>query len=1049
MANKEIELLDHNGKTDSGVMNPFPGLRPFTINESHLFFGREGQIDEVVSKLSRNRFAAIVGVSGSGKSSLMYCGLIPKLHGGLFVGANSDWEVIITRPGSSPMQNLADSLNAAEANFSNGLEENKAFKRIFTQSILKSSSLGLIDAIKQLIPLNRNIFLLIDQFEELFRYKNSEGSHTAMNEVAGYVNLLIESIRQNEVPLYIALTIRSDFTGNFAQFPELTKMINKSHYLIPQMNREQRKAAIEGPVAVGGGKITPRLIRQVLNDIGDNQDQLPIMQHALMRTWSHWSETKNTEEPIDIKHYYAIGTVEGALSEHANEAYDELSESQKDICEVLFKTITEKGNDESGVRSPTRLDVIAAIGGFKVEDVQEVIEHFRKPERSLLMPPVGVSLEPRSIIDVSHESLIRIWTRLRRWVEEEYEAVQMYLRLCEAAEKYQAGLTTLWRPPDLQLALDWKQKQKPTLVWAQQYDPAFERAMVFLKSSEEAHELEQKNKEALQQRRLRTSKIVALIFGIVMIFSFLLMIYGFSKKLEADEGRAEIIRQNNELQLQNAKIIEQRNESDSLRQLEKEARDLAEQRKDEAERERHNAQESALLAREQANIAEERRQEADSARIYAESQEQKAKESEQEAKEQRAIAEDNSNEAYRLRILSIAKTMAVKSLQIDDGNLKGLLSLQAFQFNENYKGYHLDYDMYAGLYSAYKKLKGDSINRLIGHNGSVRSMVFHPDGKILFTTSGDGRILKWNLEGDDGAHEEIIDNGRNNLSNRVLAISPDGKWLVSGHDADYLELFDLTDKKKKPIQLDAHDSRIWDIEYLPDNRGFISAGADSTVQFYNHKDFRLITKTNSRVNDIAASPDGETIVLAKDNGELEKVNLTTGEKVIIYYNTLQNSFESVTFSHNGDLVAFGERSGLVKILELKNNRLKANLSGFKARVSSIAFGPNDESLAATSFDGEGRIWNMAKLNNQPIVLYDHEDWVWSLTFSPDGTKLVTGSANGLIRMYPTDPRELAEQICPHLIQNFSTRQWYQYVDTDIKYEQTCPDLPIGDNELIK
>ncbi len=152
----------------------------------------------------------------------------------------------------------------------------------------------------------------------------------------------MEAAQYPDAPIYVAITMRSDFIGDCAQFPALTRKINDSHYLIPQLTRDQKRKAIEGPLAVGNAKVSSRLVQQLLNDLGDNPDQLPILQHALMRTWSYWSAYRDyEEEPVDLKHYEAIGTMSEALSQHANEAYDELDEDQKRICEVLFKSITE------------------------------------------------------------------------------------------------------------------------------------------------------------------------------------------------------------------------------------------------------------------------------------------------------------------------------------------------------------------------------------------------------------------------------------------------------------------------------------------------------------------------------------------------------------------------------------------------------------------------------------------------------------------------------------------------------------------------------------
>ncbi len=137
-------------------------------------------------------------------------------------------------------------------------------------------------------------------------------------------NLLTNAIEQTDLPIYIIMTMRSDFIGDCAKFPHFTSLINDSHYLIPQMTRDQKRTAILGPVAVGGGNMTSRLVQQLLNDLGDNTDQLPILQHALMRTWDYWTKHETENNPIDIFHYEAIGGMEEALSQHANEAYAEL-----------------------------------------------------------------------------------------------------------------------------------------------------------------------------------------------------------------------------------------------------------------------------------------------------------------------------------------------------------------------------------------------------------------------------------------------------------------------------------------------------------------------------------------------------------------------------------------------------------------------------------------------------------------------------------------------------------------------------------------------------
>src|SRR5262249_57547736 len=146
---------------------------------------------------------------------------------------------------------------------------------------------------------NEKVVVVVDQFEELFRFARVAEGEAYGNEAAAFVKLLLEASRQREVPIYVLLTMRSDYLGDCSQFWELPEAINESQYLIPRLSRNQLREAISGPVAVGGGEITPRLVNRLLNDVGDNQDQLPVLQHLLMRVWDESKEKRLEVEVND------------------------------------------------------------------------------------------------------------------------------------------------------------------------------------------------------------------------------------------------------------------------------------------------------------------------------------------------------------------------------------------------------------------------------------------------------------------------------------------------------------------------------------------------------------------------------------------------------------------------------------------------------------------------------------------------------------------------------------------------------------------------------
>ena len=511
--------------TAAGVdTNPFPGLRPFREDEEYLFFGRETQVDAMVDKLALTRFLAVVGASGSGKSSLVNCGLRPALHGGLMASAGTAWRMAQFRPGSHPIRAMAHALARDGVLFRDYQAGSLSLAEII-DTTLHMSKLGLIDIYEQAnLGEGINLLVVVDQFEELFRYRqlgagSQEHANRATATATAFVNLLLEARAQSTHPIYIVLTMRSDFLGDCSQFPGLAEAINAGQYLVPRLSRDERREAITGPVAVGGAEISPVLLTRLVNDVGDNPDQLSILQHAVNRTWARWRNGGAGKGALDLTHYEAIGTMARALDQHAEKAYADLPTTrQQQICEKLFKGLTDKATDSRGVRRPTTLGTLCALTDATEAEVTAVIDVFRKPSRSFLMPPAGEPLEPDTVIDISHESLMRVWQRLMTWSDEEAQSAQMYRRLADAATRYAVGKSSLWRDPDLQLALDWREQNQPNETWASRYAAGFDAVCTFLQESEAAHAAELKKEQdrlqaeterKAQERELEQAKALA------------------------------------------------------------------------------------------------------------------------------------------------------------------------------------------------------------------------------------------------------------------------------------------------------------------------------------------------------------------------------------------------------------------------------------------------------------------------------------------------------------------------------------------------------------
>lgn len=494
--------------------NPFPGLRPFEPEEDHLFFGREKEIDELLRRLRFHRFVSVVGTSGSGKSSLVRSGLIPALQSGLMAKAGSSWRVSVVRPGVNPITNLAVSLNAPDVL---GAEDRSSPGHILLEATLRRSALGLVEACRraQIAP-DDNLLVVVDQFEELFRFRQNCQNENLGDEAVAFVKLILEATQQNELPIYVVLTMRSDFIGDCTEYPGLPEAVNAGMYLVSRMTREEVRSAITGPVAVAGGQIAPRLVLRLLNDLGSDQDRLPVLQHALMRTWEHWQESGRLAGPMDLADYEAIGTVGNALSLHAEDAYKQTGdEKHRRITQRLFKSLTDTYSDPRGVRRPTSIRELAAICDAPEADVIQIVEIFREKGRSFLMPPPEVALESDSVIDISHESLMRCWDRLAAWAEEERSSAEFYERLSKAAAWFEEGKAGLWRDPELEFAIRWWKDDDPTQAWALRYDGSFMNVLDFLDRS--MQDRDRIAAEVERARRQRLQRLWALCGGLIVV----------------------------------------------------------------------------------------------------------------------------------------------------------------------------------------------------------------------------------------------------------------------------------------------------------------------------------------------------------------------------------------------------------------------------------------------------------------------------------------------------------------------------------------------------
>jgi hypothetical protein len=470
--------------------NPYVGLRPFFTDDSLYFFGRDQQISELLCILRQHRFLGVVGSSGSGKSSLVRAGLLPSLLGGFLVHDRDRWRTVQIKPGDAPIGNLASGLVA-------GMEPTPTLESVaqLDRDVREGHTDAVIEFLAPRLERNANLFLLVDQFEEIFNFRGVDEEDAAQSadlarrkerarrkaEAADFVDLLLALAEQEQLPIYVVLTMRSDFLGDCDLFYGLPEALNRGRYLVPRMTREQLREAVECPALVLDAQLAPRLIDHLLNELGDRFDRLPVLQHALLRTWDEWQRA-GRGGPVDLRHYQLAGGLQGALDQDAEAALKGLDENR---TARVFKRLTDTDLSQRRVRSPARISELMTAAGADRNGVEAIVRRFEENGRSFVYRSAdGKPDDPR--VDISHESLIRQWNQLRTWVDEERRSRDEYRELVKKARRRAQGEAALLQDPELQMAVDWKQAVNPSAEWAARYsvsDGDFECALAYLDDS--------------------------------------------------------------------------------------------------------------------------------------------------------------------------------------------------------------------------------------------------------------------------------------------------------------------------------------------------------------------------------------------------------------------------------------------------------------------------------------------------------------------------------------------------------------------------------------
>ena len=391
-------------------------------------------------------------------------------------------------------------------------------------------------------------------------------------------------------------------------------------------------------------------------------------------------------------------------------------------------------------------------------------------------------------------------------------------------------------------------------------------------------------------------------------------------------------------------------------------------------------------------------------------------------------------------MLSISQSMAVKSLQLDrDVQLESLVAYQSYLFNAGFGGVEYQPDVYTGLHNALKGLLGVTYNNLPGHKGGVNAMVFAPGKNVLYSAGSDGQIISRDIDEPKENFKVLF---ANPFMNRSIATNDDGSLLAVGTSESVIQIFSLKNPTLAPTLLTGHSGVVLSLAFVPGTNELYSVGADKQLILWQTMagTFKVLSDS-ILIRSIIVSPNGNYLVAGTEKEQLIVMDRKNNKSSILYHDK-GNPVLCLAYNNNGSLLVSGDNEGTLTIWDMDRKNIKTVLSGHSARIFDVEFSPDNRKIASCSTDGTALMWETSDLNNQPIVITEHESWVLSVAFSSDGRYLVTSGNKGeIMLLWPTKTATLAERTFAGLQRNMTSQEWETYVGSDIPLEKTKEKKP--------
>jgi WD40 repeat protein/serine/threonine protein kinase len=1030
---RELDLLvtdDEEAATDAGPMpssrvmpaplNPYKGLRPFATADARNYFGREALIRRLLARLGKtaasSRFLAIVGPSGSGKSSLMHAGLVPALGRGEVAGSER-WFIAQMTPGARPLDELEVCLIRLAAYQPGNLREQ-----------LARDENGLLRAAEIILPRDDSeLVLVIDQFEELFTLTGDEAARRH------FLAVLTSAVSDSHSRIRVVIALRADYYDRPLHYPLFGDLVRRHMETVLPLSVEELDQAIVRPAEQAGVVCQAGLAAAIIDDVLYQPGGLPLLQYALTELFEQRHERTLTRQA-----YRTIGGVAGALAGRAEDLFREQDEQGQEAIRQLFLRLVAIDEGKDGLPDTRRRVLRAELNAIASDEdiVDEIIQTYAA-HRLLTLDNDPASRRPT--VELAHEALLREWARLRIWLEESRDDLYQHRRLQNLTQEWLAeGQDAGW--------LLTRTRLDQTAAWAAQTSLALspeERA--YLETSLAARQDRRLAEEARRQRELEAAQQLAeaerrraeiqteaagrlrrravyLTAALVMvaILALTALLAGRQSALNATAA------QNNARIASTQEALAGRQAAVAMT-----AEAGANEQRQIAENERDNAAAAAqAAANAQATAEAEARQRATAEAVAVQEREVAETQARLASARELSLAALNSlNSDPELSVLlsmeAVNRTLTVDGLALPEAeaalrqalmNLRQELTLPGAEPTGCPVGVWCSdvfYSQTGNLLAAsglgntaviWDAASGEQLLVVDGHSAPVIAVALSLDGRQLATAAADGTAMIWPVNLSESATRLTapahILTGHTAEVTDVL-FSPDGALIATAGRDDVIKLWDAA-SGAEIVTLAGHEGSVRDIAFSPDGAELFSAASDNSARIWTVSSGaeRLVLNGHSdRLTDLALSPDGSRLATASWDGTIRLWDTASGSELLGFPGDSARVY-AVAFSPDGRWLAGGGTDAVITVWDATTGEEQLRLPGHKGIIVNLAFAPDGRRLASGADDGRLRIWDVSPSGSREwLTLAGHNSVMFGVDFSPDGSRLATASWDGQVKLW--------------------------------------------------